>query len=426
MLAVLLSLTVLAQVDRYILSMLVSPIKADLSLTDFEMSIILGPAFVLCYSIGALPLGWAADRFSRRWIIFSGVILWAFATLSTGLARSFSALFAARTSVGIGEAALNPSVYSLLADKFPRSRLTTAIAIYQSGAKIGAAAAFGLSGAAITLATAMAPTMPAFLRAEPWHLVMMMVGAPGLVMAFLVFTFREPPRRGRIGKPTPNTKLLFGFLRENAQLMVLMLIGFSLIALCSNSLLAWTPTYMERRFGWDPIQIGPAISLVNLAGSVALVAKGGAMDWLYSRGMKDAHIRFFTWLLALSIPIAWGMFLVPSGIGFILLYGLLNVVAIAFMVYVSATLSLISPNELRGQLSAIFLAMLVTIGVGGGPLLVGWLTTYVLRDEAAIGTSLMLTIGGCITLAFIVLRLALKPVNVALRRMEAVEAGATG
>lgn len=276
----------------------------------------------------------------------------------------------------------------------------------------------------MALATTIGPNLPFVAGAQPWHLVMLMVGAPGVAMAFLVFKFAEPPRRGTIDRAAPSSKLLLGFLKENARLITLMLVGFSLIALCSNSLLAWVPTYMERRFGWNPSATGPAMSMVNIAGGIALVAKGGVMDWLYSRGMKGAHIRFYSWLLAISMPIAWSMFLVPNPIGFLALYGLLNVVAIAYMVYVSATLSLIAPNELRGQLAAIFLAGLTTIGLGGGPLLVGFFTTYVLRDEAAIGTSLMLTVGACITVSFVILRLALKPVNVALRAMEAVEAAA--
>ncbi|MDB5453277.1 MAG: permease of the major facilitator superfamily [Caulobacteraceae bacterium] len=426
MLAVLMTLYVLSMLDRYIITMLVAPIKADLKLSDFEMSLILGPAFAVFFSLGGLPLGWAADRYPRRWIVFGGVILWGFATMISGFARSFMALFLARMGVGIGEAALNPSVYSLLADKFPRSRLTTAIAIYQSGAKIGAAAAFGLGGAAIALATAIGPNLPFLHGAQPWHLVMIMVGAPGLVLAFLVFTVSEPPRRGKATavKPVSNRELLFGFLSDNKLLMVLMMVGFALIALVSNAIIAWVPTYIERRFAWTPPQYGPALSLVSLAGAAALVAKGGIMDWLYSRGMKDAHIRFYTWLLAASAPIAWIMFFVPNPWVFLVLNGLLNVVAVAYMVYVSATLSLIAPNELRGQLAAIFLAALVTIGLGLGPMIVGAITTFVLRDDNAIGTSLAITVGGAITLSFILLRFALKPVNAALRRMEALEKAA--
>ena len=106
MVGALFALYVLAWLDRLAVSMLVAPIKARLALTDFEMSLVLGPSFALSYAIFGIPLGWAADRFSRRLVIFCGVFVWATASLACAFATSFESLMACRVFVGIGEAAL--------------------------------------------------------------------------------------------------------------------------------------------------------------------------------------------------------------------------------------------------------------------------------------------------------------------------------
>lgn len=131
MLFVLWLLYAVSFLERYIITMLVDPIKRDFDLTDLQMGLILGPAFAICYALATVPLGWAADRFSRRKVIFGGVAVWSLATMSVAVARTFGGLFAARAGVGLGEAALTPSAYSLIADRFPRKRLTIAFAIFQ-------------------------------------------------------------------------------------------------------------------------------------------------------------------------------------------------------------------------------------------------------------------------------------------------------
>ena len=100
-------------VDRYILGLLVQPIKEELELTDTEIGLLLGPAFALFYTTMGLPLGWLADRARRTWIVSAGIAIWSAATVACGLARSFGQLFLARVSVGVGEATLSPCALSM-------------------------------------------------------------------------------------------------------------------------------------------------------------------------------------------------------------------------------------------------------------------------------------------------------------------------
>jgi MFS family permease len=133
MVLVLLFIYMISILDRLVINMLVVPIQADMGFSDVQMSLLLGPAFALCNGLFGLPLGWAADRYSRRWVVFGGLVFWSLSTMAAGLTRSFTSLFGARMGVGIGEAALMPAAYSLIADKFPVKRMTTAMSIFGMG-----------------------------------------------------------------------------------------------------------------------------------------------------------------------------------------------------------------------------------------------------------------------------------------------------
>jgi MFS family permease len=136
-LGVLLALYTFAHLDRYVLTLLVDPVSADFGVSDFQISLLVGLAFIVSFSFAAVPIGWAVDRFSRRLIILAGVAVWSISTLLSGASRSFAHLLACRLGVGAGEAALNPAAYSLLGDLFPSDRLSRVLSIYSLGALVG-------------------------------------------------------------------------------------------------------------------------------------------------------------------------------------------------------------------------------------------------------------------------------------------------
>lgn len=424
MVAVLFSLYVFSWVDRLILSMIIGPIKADLMLSDFEISLILGPAFAIFYAIFGLPLGWAVDRYPRRWVIFFGVTLWGLATMSCGFARSFVTLMLGRIGVGVGEASLMPAAYSLLADEFPREKLTLATSVYQMAGKVGSALAFGLGGVAIAFAETLRDVnWPMVGHIEPWQLVLLMVGAPGLLMAFLVFTFSEPERKGLATAQTADVQgniegPLKIFFRENWKLIILMMIGFSCVAICGFTLTSWVPEYLSRRFDWKPIEYGPALSVMNLFAAATLVVNGKIVDTLYARGMKDVHLRFYLWLMLALSPAAVFIFIVSSPYAFLGLYGVIQIITVPFMIYVSTVIAMLAPNEIRGRLIAIFLFSITIFGMGVGPTLVGALTDFVFVDESKIGTSIGIVVGGAYVVAMLCMYLALKHLRPAIERAE--------
>lgn len=412
MVAVLFTLYVFSWIDRLIVSMLVTPIKAHLLLSDVQISMITSTSFALAYSVFGLPLGWATDRYSRRWIIFGGVTVWGLATTACGFAQSYEALLAGRIFVGIGEAALLPAAYSLIADAFPREQLTRATSTFQMAGKVGSAAAFGLGGLAIAFATGISGIhIPFHGPAQPWQLVMMMVGVPGIIIAALLFTFPEPGRRSepkKAGVSEADQREIRSFIAANWRLLVLMLVGTSCLAICGYSMTNWIPTYVERHFGWEPKQYGPALSIMNIVSAISLVVNGWIVDKLIARGMRDAHLRFYSWLIAGFFPVLAYMFFATNAWVFLVCYALAQFITVPFMVYVSSVMALIAPATIRGRMLAGFLFIFTILGLGAGPAIVAALTQYVFKSEAELGKSLAVVVIASAVIAFVAFRMALR------------------
>lgn len=411
MVAVLFGLYVLSWIDRLIVSMLVTPIKQDLLLSDVQISMITSTSFAIFYAIFGLPLGWAADRFSRRWIIFGGVVVWAVATTACGFAQSYEALLIGRIFVGVGEAALLPAAYSLIADAFPPRLLTRATSTFQMAGKVGSATAFALGGVAIAFATANTGIhIPFHGPVEPWQLVMMMVGVPGILIALLLFTFPDPGRRRGMDSPSPAAQegQIGAFVKEHWQLLALMLVGTSCLAMCGYSMTNWVPAYIERHFGWKPVQYGLALSLMNIVSAVSLVINGWIVDRLFMRGMKDAHLRFYGWLILGFLPVVAYMFFATNVYVFLACYCVAQFITVPFMVYVSSVMGLIAPAAIRARMLAFFLFVFTILGLGAGPAIVAALTQYVFHDEGALGSSLAIVVTACSVVALISFRMALR------------------
>jgi MFS family permease len=388
MLALLWLLYSLAFLDRYIIGMLVDPIKAGLGISDFQISLILGPAFAISYALATFPAGWAADRFQRRKVAYVGVTLWSIASMSAGFANSFIALFFARVCVGMGEAGLSPTAFAMIADRFPRNRLTTASAIFQTGIKVGSAAALGIGGILLTLAIGIGHFDIYSFRFQPWQMVMLCVGLPGLAIGPLLFLVAEP---NRTLSATAEAPALKPFLVAHRRLLIPVILGFSLASICSSATMAWVPTYIGRAFGWSPLDYGAVLSGLSILGALVLVVKSSIVDWLFARGTRDVHVRFYCWILAISIPVSVYMFFVKDVYVFFGMLAFLQVAMISYSVYATASLSLITPYALRGRVTALFLLTINLAGSGLGALIVGALTDYVFRDQQKLGMSLALT-----------------------------------
>jgi MFS family permease len=125
-------------IDRQIMNFLVGPIRRDLGISDTQISLLMGLSFAMFYTLFGIPLGRLADTRSRRGIISIGIAVWSLMTVACGMTRNFWQLALTRMGVGVGEAALSPAAYSLIADYFPPTRRATAMSVYSMGIYVGA------------------------------------------------------------------------------------------------------------------------------------------------------------------------------------------------------------------------------------------------------------------------------------------------
>lgn len=213
-LGILVIVYVLNFVDRNIISILAEDIKADLGLRDDQIGFLYGTAFGVFYSLFGIPLGKLADSWHRVRLMTAGLAIWSAFTALSGLAKNVTTLSIARIGVGVGEATASPSAYSLISDWFPKKMRATALAIYSSGLYIGGGISL-LIGGAIVENWNQAYPVDAPLGLAGWQAAFIIVGLPGLLLALLVFTLREPVRGQSEGIVTPPPKDPFrGFFRE--------------------------------------------------------------------------------------------------------------------------------------------------------------------------------------------------------------------
>lgn len=213
-LGVLVIVYVLNFVDRNIISILAEDIKADLGLRDDQIGFLYGTAFGVFYALFGIPLGKLADSWHRVRLMTAGLAIWSAFTALSGFAKNFTTLSIARIGVGVGEATASPSAYSLISDWFPKKMRATALAIYSSGLYIGGGISLLIGGAIVEKWNQAYPTDAPFGLAG-WQAAFIIVGLPGLLLALLVFTLREPVRGQSEGIVTPPPKDPFrGFFRE--------------------------------------------------------------------------------------------------------------------------------------------------------------------------------------------------------------------
>jgi MFS family permease len=386
-------------VDRQVMSLLVNPIKSDLRISDTQMSLLLGLAFALFYSLMGFPIGRMADVRSRRAIIGWGIAAWSVMCALCGLARNYTQLFLARMGVGVGEAALSPPAFSMIADYFPPERRATALSVFGMGVFAGSGLAYLIGGTVIEMVQHLEPwRLPFFGEIRPWQRVFVLVGAPGIVLALLMLTVAEPPRTqgaGTTGRAYP-LSLTWAWFRRNIGAYAGHGLGFALFSLVNYGTAFWFPAYFERVHGWDPGRIGVYMGgSTMLFGTLGVLAGGRAADWMRARGIVDGNLRVGIVACVVSVLAAFPLYLSRSE-GVVL--GALVVTNLAAALPFGAGFAAVqdmTPGPMRGQASALLLFLINVVGLAVGPTAVALLTDSAFRNELAVGLSLLVvTVGG--------------------------------
>ncbi|KPF81881.1 MFS transporter [alpha proteobacterium AAP38] len=378
-------------VDRFVMSLVLVPIKTELLLSDTQLGLLHGTGFVILYTVAAIPLGWMADRANRRNIIVGGILVWSLATAACGLATSFNSLFLARIAVGFGEAALVPAAMSLIAAYFTRSKLSRAVSTFTMGASLGKSVALIVGGLILAWLTARGGAMlPGWGQLSPWQALFIAAAAPGVLVALLLLTVREPARpTSAVAKP--GLREVFTHIGRYRAAYLLHTAAAASAILLVQSYAAWSPTFYIRNFGMTPAEAGYLVGMVVLvAGPVGHLTGGYLTDRLQARGVAGAPGLVIGGVLLLSLPLAVLFCTTDNKALSLLSYALLNVTITAAAPPGLSGIQLLTPERLRGVTSACFMAAVTFSAIGMGPASIGIFTDRVFGDDKALGSSLLL------------------------------------
>jgi MFS family permease len=388
----------LSFVDRTILSLLVPSIKRDLGVSDTQIGVLQGLAFSVFYTLMGLPIGRLADRWNRRNLIVGGILVWSLFTTLGSVAKSYLLLFSTRIGVGVGEASLSPAGYSMLSDYFPKQKLGAAISVFYMGVFIGTSLAQLVGGTTIDmLARTPTVTVPILGTMASWRLTFVIVGLPGVLFALLAWTIREPVRRGLLAMADGRTSQL-SFAEGMAQIRMRWqsVAGISLAMVCQGmvtySLIAWIPTFFQRVHHWTPGQSGRTLAAILLTFGCGGMYLGGRLsDRWQKRGVPEGPLKVAV-LSAIGtlllMPLA---LLMPTPQWTLALFAPALCFDALAMGTSAAALQHIFPNQVRGQVSALYLFVLNLGGGSLGPLLPGVLNDYWFHDPNKVGYSIAIT-----------------------------------
>lgn len=409
--ALLLALASIAsQFDRVVLNLTVEPVKAEFGLDDTSFALLQGVAFGIFYTLGAVPLGRMADRYERRIVLGISLFFFSLASMASGIARNFSQLFLSRVAVGCGEASVTPSGLSLLSDLFPPEKLGRAVSVFFLSAPFGIGLAFMAGGKLLQSLTERWHGAGLPFGLEPWQAAFLIVGAPGLLLAPLMLFMKEPERRGPGGATPLTIAEVLDVIRARRRALTLMFAGFSMVTVVNFAYNVWTPALFARVYGWNPAEVGIGFGLIMMiCGTGGTYFAGWLSDRLTRAGHVDAHLR----VAALGF-LACGVFgaaapLMPNAWAALALIGPAMFLSCMPVPCAGTALQLILPNRARAQVTALYIMVISLVGIGIGPVVIGFMTDHLFTGPTDIRYSLAIVVGCAAPIMCGLLLLALKP-----------------
>ena len=398
--AVLCLTNVVAFVDRTTLPLLVQQIEADLRISDTQMSLLVGLAFIIAYSSAGLVAGALVDRFSRRALLATGVCVWAAATVASGFVGSFAGLFAARLLVGAGESITGPSAMSIARDRYPPEQRSRAIAIWAMGANLGGGVAL-LTGGAVLRLVGDGPSvvLPLLGEIRSWQLVLICAGLLALPAALIVLTLREPARVRAAVAAGPRMGAWAAFATNWPVFLVLFVVNGTTIMLTTGFQI-WMPAVLQRVWHVSRPEIGLKLGLIALLlGPLSQFLAGAAMDrWGKGAGIRRLCVIGLLVSLA-ALPLS---FLAPVASSVDLLWLLAaGFVLIATAMFTVGTVAItrMAPAGSVGQVTSFHFAWVGIAGTAIAPTLVATVSDRVFAGPGAIANALSATNLGLNTVA---------------------------
>ena len=389
---------VLSFLDRQLLSLVVTDIKTDLELTDSQMSIILGFAFALFYTTMGIPIGRLADKKSRKTIIGIGISFWCLMTAATGIIKTYLQLFIARVGVGVGEATLSPSALSMISDYFPKEKRGTAMGFFNMGVSVGSGIALILGGQIVAYFADFPPIiLPIVGQIYEWQVLFICIGIPGLLVALLMTTVKEPSRKGKMKILTKSgdtseeisIKETIRFIYERKEAYGWLFLSMACSVLMGYAFLSWLPTMYMRAYdvSISTITLWLGVAFL-LGGPFGATMSGWLGDKLYTKYNNSSHVMLFAYSMIVLTVAATLVPLMPSYQTATLMFMPQIIMAAGQTALAPVAMINITPNQIRGQVTAVYFFVISMTGYTLGPTSVALITDFVFKDESLITYSI--------------------------------------
>ena len=430
--------TTFAQLDIAIVPYLAINIKRDLHINDFEYSLLVGASFGLFYTLVGLPIAWFLDRFSRKWLLGVAIAVWSLGTALCGVAQNYAQLFLSRFLVGAGEAVNGPAAYSIVADLFPRERMTRGVTILQIGSWAGPALGLLISFFLLKAFLDMPPIRFALGVIHGWQLIFVLIGLPGLLVSLLMLTTMPEPARhtipnqvsGLADRPTnvaagvlawfSDFGQAFAYIFKHWQVFVPMF-GSLFVGSLGAGAAAFMAIFYKTTFGWGPAQLAglnfiPSLILMPIGMVIGLVLS----ERLLKRGRADAALLTYLISAVVGLPSVFAV-MAPNPW---LAWGLASLTFFGIGIggpSQNAAFQIVTPTELRGKMTALYLFFYSVVGIAFSPIITGWISDFVLHDESKIRWAIFIPAILSRPTALLISWLGLKPYEREVRRLKALE-----
>lgn len=347
----------LSYVDRYLLAILIQPVKAELGLSDGQIGVLTGLAFSLFYATIGLPLARYADRGHRRGVVGGSIVVWSLVTAMTGAVTSFAQLALARFAVGAGEAGVFPTGQALIAEHFPARRRTSAMAIFASGGSIGLLIAFAVGG---------------LLEARfGWRMTFVLMALPALVVAPLAMFILPRDKPAVAPELKRNVWAEIRALWANPHVRQLPFAQAAVVILLFAQA-QWLPAFFERSFAIPRASIGAALGLTIGLSTIAGAILGGFLaDVLRKRG-QGAPILLAIASIVTSVPFVLILYLGADVRFAILLVGIISILCSIPTGPIAAHLQFVVEPHQRALAAAWAVMVASLLGGGLGPVAIGF------------------------------------------------------
>lgn len=420
--------------DATVFAMLAEKMKVSFGLSDSSLGFLLGPAGVIAFVVVGIPLSRLVDIYPRNVVLAAGIAVTGIITALGGIAQNFGQMIGTRLFVGAGGSAHGPGSYSLLADAFRPVRIPLVFALIQVGFVLGNSLGTWGGGRLIAWASTM-PDRIGFLGMEiyNWQLILILIGMPGLLAAVMFLLVKEPPRRLPPGATrlvpadAPLSQKLMAFTGLDAIKAINVrgavywpLFGaLALSAIESQGLPAWRVPFITRTYGWTEAEIGNLLGPLLFAAQIAGIIIGGIFVSWMNRRYKDGNIRacalVFTGTTIFSIAAP----LMPTGELALGCMAMTAIFGLAGAPAQNAAIQRIAPNEMRGQVTALYLFMFTFFGAMGS-FVIGMVSSFVVVDPAKLWLALLIVAGVFMPTATFFMWRAIRPYGEEVVRLEAL------